>query len=99
MERRQQNNVKPTGLISLKTSPQFCVASKTVFQVKEAGSDITIDGYKPFIWEGILLLSVTNSQPPPIAILQDMGASPSCQILKVLINFASDWVNNPSLAS
>ena len=73
-EERQHDNVKPTGLTSLKTTPQSCLDSKTIVQVKDASPDISMDGYEPFISEGTLSLR-DSTQRTPITILRDTGAS------------------------
>ena len=68
---QQQDDAKPTGYTSLTTTPQSCVDDNTVVHVKESSPDITMHGYEPFISEATVSLCATNSQPAPIAILQD----------------------------
>ena len=67
-KREKQKGLKPTGLTSLKLTPQSCVKDQTHVQVKVPETDSVMEIYEPFVSDGF-------AQSTHITILRDTGAS------------------------
>ena len=73
----KQEGPKPTGLTSLKVTPQSCVKDQTPVQAKVPETDSDMEIYEPFLSDGFVSLNSDFAQSPPITILRDTGASQS----------------------
>ena len=73
----KQEDPKPTGLTSLKWTPQSCVKDQTPVQAKVPETDSVMEIYEPFLSDGFVSLNIDFAQSPPITILRDTGASQS----------------------
>ena len=76
-KREKQEGLKPTGLTSLKLTPQSCVKDQTPVQAKVPETDSVMEIYEPFLSDGFVSLNSDFAQSTPITILQDTGASQS----------------------
>ena len=76
-KREKQEGPKPTGLTSLKLTPQSCVKDLTHVQVKVPETDSVMEIYEPFLSDGFVSLNSDFAQSTPITILRDTGASQS----------------------
>ena len=76
-KREKQEGPKPTGLTSLKLTPQSCVKDQTPVQAKEPETDSVMEIYEPFLSDGFVSLNSDFAQSTPITILRDTGASQS----------------------
>ena len=76
-KREKQEGPKPTGLTSLKLTPQSCVKDQTPIQAKVPETDSVMEIYEPFLSDGFVSLNSDFAQSAPITILRDTGASQS----------------------
>ena len=76
-KREKQEGPKPTGLTSLKLTPQSCVKDQTPVQAKEPETDTVMEIYELFLSDGFVSLDSDFAQSTPITILRDTGASQS----------------------
>ena len=76
-KREKQEGPKPTGLTSLKLTPQSCVKDQTPVQTKVPETDSVMEIYEPFLSDGFVSLNSDFAQSTPITILRDTGASQS----------------------
>ena len=73
-KREKQEGPKPTGLTSLKLTPQSCVKDQTPVQAKVPETDSVMEIYEPFLSDGFVSLNSDFAQSAPITILRDTGA-------------------------
>ena len=73
----KQEGLKPTGLASLKLTPQSCVKDQNPVQAKVPETDSVMEIYEPFLSYGFVSLNSDFAQSTPITILRDTGASQS----------------------
>ena len=76
-KREKQEGLKPTGLTSLKLTPQSCVKDQNPVQAKVPETDSVMEIYEPFLSDGFVSLNSDFAQSTPITILRDTGASQS----------------------
>ena len=76
-KREKQEGLKPTGLTSLKLTPQSYFKDQNPVQAKEPETDSVMEIYEPFLSDGFVSLSSDFAQSTPITILRDTGASQS----------------------
>ena len=76
-KREKQEGLKPTGLTSLKLTPQFYFKDQNPVQAKEPETDSVMEIYEPFLSDGFVSLNSDFAQSTPITILRDTGASQS----------------------
>ena len=76
-KREKQEGPKPTGLTSLKLTPQSCVKDQNPVQAKVPETDSVMEIYEPFLSDGFVSLNSDFAQSTPITILRDTGASQS----------------------
>ena len=74
-KREKQEGFKPTGLTSLKLTPQSCVKDQTHVHVKVPETDSVMEIYESFLSDGFVSLNSDFAQSAPITILRDTGAS------------------------
>ena len=79
MKRKQekQEGFKPTGLTSLKLTPQSCVKDQNPVQTKVPETDSVMEIYESFLSDGFVSLNSDFAQSTPITFLRDTGASQS----------------------
>ena len=77
IKREKQEGLKPTGLTSLKLTPQSCVKDQNPVQAKVPETDSVMEIYEPFLSDGFVSLTSDFAQSAPITILRDTGASQS----------------------
>ena len=80
-KREKQEGFKPTGLTSLKLTPQSCVKDQTPVQAKVPETDSVMEIYEPFLSDGFVSLNSDFAESTPITILRDTGASQSLNLL------------------
>ena len=76
-KREKQEGHKPTGLTSLKLTPQSCVKDQNPVQAKVPETDSVMEIDEPFLSDGFVSLNSDFAQSTPITILRDTGASQS----------------------
>ena len=76
-KREKQEGLKPTGLTSLKLTPQSYFKDRNPVQAKEPETDSVMEIYEPFLSDGFVSLNSDFAQSTPITILRDTGASQS----------------------
>ena len=76
-KREKQEGLKPTGLTSLKLTPQSCVKDQNPVHAKVPETDSVMEIYEPFLSDGFVSLNSDFAQSTPITILRDTGASQS----------------------
>ena len=76
-KREKQEGLKPTGLTSLKLTPQSYFKDQNPVQAKEPETDSVMEIYEPFLSDGFVSLDSGFAQSTPITILRDTGASQS----------------------
>ena len=76
-KREKQEGLKPTGLTSLKLTPQSYFKDQNPVQAKEPETDSVMEIYEPFLSDGFVSLNSDFAQSTPITILRDTGASQS----------------------
>ena len=77
-KREKQEGLKPTGLTSLKSTPQSYFKDQNPVQAKEPETDsVNMKIYEPFLSDGFVSLNSDFAQSTPITILRDTGASQS----------------------
>ena len=76
-KREKQEGLKPTGLTSLKWTPQSYFKDQNPVQAKEPETDSFMEIYEPFLSDGFVSLNSDFAQSTPITILRDTGASQS----------------------
>ena len=76
-KREKQEGLKPTGLTSLKLTPQSYFKDQNAVQAKEPETDSVMEIYEPFLSDGFVSLNSDFAQSTPITILRDTGASQS----------------------
>ena len=76
-KREKQEGLKPTGLTSLKLTPQSYFKNQNPVQAKESETDSVMEIYEPFLSDGFVSLNSDFAQSTPITILRDTGASQS----------------------
>ena len=76
-KREKQEGLKPTGLTSLKSTPQSYFKDQNPVQAKEPETDSVMEIYEPFLSDGFVSLNSDFAQSTPITILRDTGASQS----------------------
>ena len=76
-KREKQEGPKPTGLTSLKLTPQSYFKDQNPVQAKEPETDSVMEIYEPFLSDGFVSLNSDFAQSTPITILRDTGASQS----------------------
>ena len=67
-KREKQEGLKPTGLTSLKLTPQSCV------KYDNPETDTVMEMYEPFLSDGFVSLNSDCAQSTSITILRDTGA-------------------------
>ena len=87
-KREKQEGLKPTGLTSLKLTPQSYFKDQNPVQAKEPETDSVIEIYEPSLSDGFVSLNSDFAQSTPITILRDTGASQSL-ILADTLQFSS----------
>ena len=70
------DEVKPTGLTTLRPRPQSSIKTNTIDIITKPKSDSTMEIFEPFMLNGFVSLSGDNCPPTP-KILRDTGASQS----------------------
>ena len=83
-KREKQEGPKPTGLTSLKLTPQSCVKDQAPVQAKVPETDSVMEIYEPFLSDGFVSLNSDFAQSTPITILRDTGASQSLNLADTL---------------
>ena len=83
-KREKQEGFKPTGLTSLKLTPQSCVKDQTPVQAKVPETDSVMEIYEPFLSDGFVSLNSDFALSTPITILRDTGASQSLLLADTL---------------
>ena len=76
-KREKQEGLKPTGLTSLKSTPQSYFKDQNPVRAKEPETDSVMEIYEPFLSDGFVSLNSDFAQSTPITILRDTGASQS----------------------
>ena len=76
-KREKQEGLKPTGLTSLKLTPQSYFKDQNPVQAKEPETESVMEIYEPFLSDGFVSLNSDFAQSTPITILRDTGASQS----------------------
>ena len=76
-KREKQQGLKPTGLTSLKLTPQSYFKDQNPVQAKEPETDSVMEIYEPFLSDGFVSLDIDFAQFATITILRDTGASQS----------------------
>ena len=76
-KREKKEDLKPTGLTSLKLTPQSCVMDQNPVQAKVPETNSVMEMYEPFFSDGFVSLNSDFAQSTPITILRDTGASQS----------------------
>ena len=76
-KREKQEGLIPTGLTSLKSTPQSYFKDQNPVQAKEPETDSVMEIYEPFLSDGFVSLNSDFAQSTPITILRDTGASQS----------------------
>ena len=76
-KREKQEGLKPTGLTSLKLTPQSYFKDQNPVQAKEPETDSVMEIYEPFLSDGFVSLNSDFAQSTPITILRETGASQS----------------------
>ena len=76
-KREKKEGLKPTGLASLKLTPQSCVKDQTLSRPKYLRLILLWKFLKPFLSYGFVSLNSDFAQSTPITILRDTGASQS----------------------
>ena len=76
-KREKKEGPKPTGLTSLKLTPQSCVKDRTHVQAKVPETDSVMEIYEPFLSDGFVSQSSDFAQSTPITILRDTRTSQS----------------------
>ena len=74
-KREKQEGLKPTGLTSLKLTPQSCVKDQTHVLAKVPETDSVMEIYEPFLSDGFVSLNSGFAESTPIPILRDTGDS------------------------
>ena len=80
----KQEVLKPTGLTSLKLTPQSCVKDHNPVQAKVPETESVMQIYEPFSSDGFVSLNSDFAQSTPITILPDTGASQSLILANTL---------------
>ena len=75
--REKQEGLKPTGLTSLKLTPQSYFKDQIAVQAKATEPDPVMEIYEPFLSDGFVSLNSDFAQFTPITILRETGASQS----------------------
>ena len=83
-KREKREGLKPTGLSSLKLTPQSCVKDANPVQAKLPETDSVMEIYEPFLSDGFVSLNSNSAQSTPITILRDTGASQSLNLADTL---------------
>ena len=76
-KKEKQEELKPTGLTSLRSKPQSCVKEEDPIQAERPETDSVMEIYEPFLSDGFVSLNSDYAQSTPIKILRDTGASQS----------------------
>ena len=81
-KREKQEGLKPTGLTSLKSTPQSCVKDQNPVQAKVPETNSVMEIYEPFLSDGFVSLNSDLVCPVClyyylITILREIGASQS----------------------
>ena len=95
-KREKQEGLKPTGLTSLKLTPQSCVKDQNPVQAKVPETDSVMEIYEPFLSDGFVSLNSDFAQSAPITILRDTGASQSL-ILADTLSFSEKTSSGTSV--
>ena len=95
-KREEQEGLKPTGLTSLKLTPQSCVKDQTHVQAKVPETDSVMEIYEPFLSDGFVSQNSDFAQSTTITILRDTGASQSF-ILAVTLPFSEKTSSGTSV--
>ena len=82
--REKQEDLKPTGLTSLKSTPQSCVKDQNPVQAQVPQTDSVMEMYEPFSSDGFVSLNSDFAQSTPITILRDTGVSQSLILADIL---------------
>ena len=97
-KREKQEGFKPTGLTSLKLTPQSCIKDQIHVQVKVPETDSVMEIYEPFLSDGFVSLNSDFAQSTPITILRDTGASQSLILADTLpLNFSEKTSSGTSV--
>ena len=83
-KREKQEGLKPTGLTSLKLTPQSCVEDQNPVQSKVPETDSVMQIYEPFLSDGFVSLNSDFAQSAPITIVRDTEASQSLTLAGTL---------------
>ena len=70
-KQEKQEGLKPTGLTSLKLTPQSNFKDQNPVQAKESESDSVTEIYEPFFSDGFVSLNSDFAKSTPIPILRD----------------------------
>ena len=76
-KREKEEGLKPTGLTSLKLTPQSCVKDQNHVQAKVPETDSVTKIYKTFLSDDFVSLNSHFAQSTSNTILRDTGASQS----------------------
>ena len=76
-KREKLEGLKPTGLTTLKLTPQSCVKDRNPVQAKVPKTDSVMENYEPFLSDGFVSLNSDFAQSTSITILRDTGVSQS----------------------
>ena len=96
-KREKQEGLKPTGLTSLKLTPQSYFKNQNPAQAKEPETDSVMEIYEPFLSDGFVSLNSDFAQSTPIIILRDTGASQSLIFLADTLPFSEKTSSGTSV--
>ena len=83
-KREKQGGLKPTGLNSLKLTPQSYFKNQNPAQAKQPETRSVMEIYEPFLSDGFVSLNSDFAQSTPITILRDTGASQALILADIL---------------
>ena len=95
-KREKQEGLKPTGLTSLKLTPQSYFKDQNPVQAKVPETDSVMEIYEPLLSDGFVSLNSDFAQSTPITILRDTGASKSL-ILADTLSFSEKTSSGTSV--
>ena len=73
-KKEKQEELKPTGLTSLRSKPQSCAKEEVPTQTERSETDSVMEIYEPFLSAGFVSLNSDYAQSIPIKSLRDIGA-------------------------
>ena len=86
-KREKQEGLKPTGLTSLKLTPQSYFKDQNPVQAKQPETDSVMEIYEPFLSDDFMSLNSDFAQSTSITILGDTGASQSLIFWQIPCHF------------